>query len=170
MFKWVYFLTKLNMSSKKYEKQLEQFTEDFNHLMSDLHDYMSIKYPGILKKAKQQKRKRDLPVKSKCKLINVNGYYKVRCYHIEPPKVSDRKRRGKRLADKVIEKKIINGETMAKWGDQWLPVCDGSGYPYVEGCYHDMSNWTSGSHQCIIENPASPNIANGSLYTCGFLW
>lgn len=80
-------------------------------------------------------------------------------------------KRGKlRLADKKIKKKIIDGQEMGKWGDTWLPVCDGSGYPFVKGCFHDMSNWTAGPKQCIIENPATPNLASGSLYTCGFLW
>ena len=59
---------------------------------------------------------------------------------------------------------------MAPWGDKWLPVCDGWGFPYVEGCYSDASNWSVGPKQCIIENPGTSNLASGSLYTCGFLW
>lgn len=53
-----------------------------------------------------------------------------------------------------------------------LPFCDGSGFPYVEGCYSDMSNWSGGPtpKQCIITNPATTNLAPYSIYTCGFLW
>ena len=74
------------------------------------------------------------------------------------------------MADTPIKSKMINGKEMSKWGDKWFPVCDGSGFPYVEGCYHDMSNWTPGPKQCIIKNPGTSNISHGSLYTCGFLW
>ena len=51
-----------------------------------------------------------------------------------------------------------------------LPKCDGSGFPYVEGCYKDMSNWVPGPKQCIIQNPFTSNPNHGSIYTCGFLW
>ena len=109
---------------------------------------------------------------SQCEHIND----KIFCHNIKVPKYKKNKknkkgkRDGKRLADKPIDSKIINGKEMAKWGDKWLPVCDGSGFPYVEGCYHDMSNWSPGSKQCIIKNPGTSNLASGSLYTCGFLW
>ena len=78
--------------------------------------------------------------------------------------------KNREVVDGKIVKKNINGQIMSKWGDKWLPVCDGAGFPYVRGCFSDMSNWTSGPKQCIIENPGTTNLANGSLYTCGFLW
>lgn len=66
-------------------------------------------------------------------------------------------------------------KNMVKWGKKWVPTCDGSGFPYVKGCYHDMSNWTApsstgGPKQCYMYNPGSTNLSSGSLYTCGFLW
>ena len=156
---------------KKYKKKLELFADDFNRLFDDLHNYLHDTYPDILTKTRQNiKKNRNVSYpNTKCKLVNIDGYYKIKCVHIEPP-ISTRGTKSERLADKVIKSKIINGKAMSKWGDKWLPVCDGSGFPYVEGCYSDMSNWSSGPKQCIIKNPASPNIANGSLYTCGFLW
>ena len=128
-----------------------------------------------------------------------DGKDHILCYHVESPKNNnfdllnrDKKnlikttkkstkskkatktkkpaKRVERLADKPIVKKIIDGKVMGQWGDEWLPVCDGSGFPYVEGCYTDASNWSPEPKQCIIENPATTNLASGSLYTCGFLW
>ena len=54
-----------------------------------------------------------------------------------------------------------------------LPFCDGSGYPYVKGCFKDMSNWSppdknGNPKQCIIINPATTSLQTGSIYTCGF--
>ena len=51
-----------------------------------------------------------------------------------------------------------------------LPTCDGTGFPFVKGCYKDMSNWVPGPKQCIIKNPGTSNLNPGSIYTCGFLW
>ena len=56
-----------------------------------------------------------------------------------------------------------------------LPFCDGSSYPYVKGCFSDMSNWSPPNKdgtpkQCIIINPATTNLQSGSIYTCGFSW
>ena len=53
-----------------------------------------------------------------------------------------------------------------------LPFCDGTGFPYVKGCFSDMSNWSGGPtpKQCIITNPGTSNLAPYSIYTCGFLW
>ena len=54
-----------------------------------------------------------------------------------------------------------------------LPICDGSSYPFIKGCYSDMSNWSGGGgprKQCIIVNPATTNLSSGSIYTCGFQW
>ena len=60
----------------------------------------------------------------------------------------------------------------AKWN---LPTCDGTGFPFVKGCYGNASNWSphpgqQGPKQCIIKNPGNSNLAPGSIYTCGFLW
>ena len=164
------------MKQQKQQKEkidkLERFSDDFNRLFNDLHDYLKTTHPHTLHRATHniKKRKRNITLpNTKCKLVNINGYYKVKCVHIEPPLKKKRSIKN-RLADKIIDSKIINGQAMAKWGEKWLPVCDGSGFPYVEGCYDDMSNWSSGPKQCIIKDPATPNLASGSLYTCGFLW
>lgn len=66
-------------------------------------------------------------------------------------------------------------ENMVQWGDKKIPTCDGSGFPYVENCFSDMSNWTAPNKQgqakqCYLYNPGNTNLANGSIYTCGFLW
>ena len=66
-------------------------------------------------------------------------------------------------------------ENMVQWGNKKIPTCDGWGFPYVEHCFNDMSNWSapqaSGQpKQCYLYNPGNSNLANGSIYTCGFLW
>jgi hypothetical protein len=95
-----------------------------------------------------------------CKSITINGQEYHYCSYIKESNKKTRK----------LDIKKIKGQDMAKWGDKWYPVCDGWGFPYVEGCYQDMSNWTPGTKQCIITNPGTSNLKSGSLYTCGFLW
>ena len=103
--------------------------------------------------------------KTFCKTIKINDNEYHYCSFIKSPKKNKNKNKSRKLKIKKI-----NGEDMAQWGDKWYPVCDGWGFPYVEGCYHDMSNWTPGTKQCIITNPGTSNLESGSLYTCGFLW
>lgn len=69
---------------------------------------------------------------------------------------------------------VTNGQAkqlQKKWN---LPLCDGTGFPYVKGCYKDMSNWSphvgQQPKQCIITNPGNSNLSPNSIYTCGFLW
>ena len=117
---------------------------------------------------------------SHCEHIVIDGESKVFCHHIQLPKNSNNNTQVNintsenttvTTIDRASTKyKKIDGVLMGKWGDKWFPVCDGSGFPYVQGCFSDMSNWTSGPKQCIITDPASPSLQNGSLYTCGFLW
>ncbi len=138
--------------------KLETVTNHLSILVEDLERYIKMR--------NSTKNTNSIP-KSKCSYVrDKNNKERISCYNIEAPKFN----KGSRLADKKIKKKIIDGKVMAKWGDKYYPVCDGWGYPYVEGCYNDASNWSTGAKQCIIENPASPNIASGSLYTCGFIW
>ena len=35
-------------------------------------------------------------------------------------------------------------EALALQKKTGLPFCDGTGFPYVKGCYSDMSNWSAG--------------------------
>jgi hypothetical protein len=56
-----------------------------------------------------------------------------------------------------------------------LPICDGTSYPFIKHCSNNASNWSppdknGNPKQCIITNPATPNLNHGSIYTCGFLW
>ncbi len=156
------------------DRQLVRLADELNTLISDLGHYID--------ENKNQKSISMDKNNQECRYIkDKKGNDRIACFHIEDPssnpryrkknrKRRGRKGRGKRLADRPIEKKIINGRVMAPWGNKWLPVCNGAGYPYVEGCYSDASNWSGQPKQCIIENPATPNLASGSLYTCGFLW
>ena len=153
--------------------QLSNLTNTLNNLVIDLDKYIN-KNRQLQKQNRQNQSKEKN--NSKCHYIkSKDGKDRIMCVHVEPPENNPihrnlKKREKSRLADKPIHKKMINGEVMAPWGDKWLPVCDGSGFPYVQGCYSDASNWSGSPNQCIIENPATPNLANGSLYTCGFLW
>ena len=167
------------------DDQLARLTNDLTNMINDLDTY--------IKRNKQRQRelnnndnnnKNDKNDKNDKKNIYFQFHYikskdgtdRIMCVHVAGPEHNPihrdkvNKKNKNRLADRPIHKKLINGKVMAPWGDKWLPVCDGSGFPYVQGCYSDASNWSSGSRQCIIENPATPNLANGSLYTCGFLW
>ena len=57
-----------------------------------------------------------------------------------------------------------------------LPLCDGTSFPFIQHCSNNAANWsapdpkTNQPKQCIITNPATTNLAHGSIYTCGFLW
>lgn len=70
------------------------------------------------------------------------------------------------------QRNLSHSEGKALQQKTGLPFCDGSGFPYVKGCYSDMSNWSGGPNpkQCIITNPGTSNLAPYSIYTCGFLW
>ncbi len=177
------------MSSRDTDTQLLELADNLNRFINDLDNYI---HKNEEKRQTTKRNKQDQQQNlTNCRYISKDksrdGKDHIMCYHIEQPtnsasksksKIKSRKRgknkgKGKektRLADKPIEKKTINGKVMGKWGDEWLPVCDGYGFPYVEGCYSDASNWSPEAKQCIIENPGTTNLASGSLYTCGFLW
>ena len=100
-------------------------------------------------------------------------------HHLQPGKVH-KKYDPSRLSP-GLEVAQANGlpidprKNMVQWGNKWIPTCDASGFPYVQGCYHDMSNWTSpgaggGPKQCYAYNPGNTSLNSGSIYTCGFLW
>lgn len=98
------------------------------------------------KKKSQQARNKALPA-SQCRTIrDPNGHPRKFCCQRKP---------------------IARGD-MGSY--KHLPKCDGSGFPYVKGCFKDMSNWVPGPKQCIIQNPGTTNLNHGSIYTCGFLW
>lgn len=172
--------------------QLVRLTDDLTNMINDLDSYIKKnkqRQRSINKKEHELINNNNNNHHSQCHYIkSKDGKDRIMCVHVTGAehnpihrglikKYNKNNKNNKninsiksRLADKPIHKKIINGKVMAPWGDKWLPVCDGSGFPYVQGCYSDASNWSSGPKQCIIENPATPNLANGSLYTCGFLW